>query len=224
MLLLNIVLLTTSTQILASQFAEPLPRFLDSRADTSGGWALSAPSCPSNVQTCDRFCCPSSMDCVRVAPQSHCCPKGTTCEAVYKASPQCADDSWSLWNRTDLKKGDGYFCCLPGQIGTNSNNCVAGNTPVVATLSAQLLSSAAGGPPSASTSVAKSSKTMATSAGESETGVTSSVSVVSTASQSRTGTPTATPAATSSSSANKISAMHQIGLLGGFLIMARMLL
>ncbi|EHL01280.1 hypothetical protein M7I_2748 [Glarea lozoyensis 74030] len=40
MLLLNIVLLTTSTQILASQFAEPLPRFLDSRADTSGGWAL----------------------------------------------------------------------------------------------------------------------------------------------------------------------------------------
>jgi hypothetical protein len=155
MLLSKTILMGADSRVLATQFAEPLPQFLDSRADTSGGRALSTPSCPSNVQTCNRFCCLSSMDCVRVAPQSRCCPKGnlqllsqiglansnagTTCEAVFKASPQCADDFWSLWNRTDLRKSDGYFCCLPRQLGTNSNNCVAGNTPGVASLSAQLV-------------------------------------------------------------------------------------
>lgn len=66
----------------------------------------------------------------------------TACESAMKATPFCADDSWALWNQTNLAAGDGFFCCAAGQIGTQAGECVASDTVVAATLSAVLVSSA----------------------------------------------------------------------------------
>ena len=131
---------------------------LGTRAPTSGGWGLINPTCSEGTQQCDRFCCPTTLECEwDPAAGHHCCPtgsyhfeafclslsdvtySGSNCLAAYQASPQCADDSWSLWRVAKSATGAGYFCCLPDQIGTNAGTCVTGNTPVVATLSASLV-------------------------------------------------------------------------------------
>jgi hypothetical protein len=48
----------------------------------------------------------------------------------------CADSSWVLWNTTTADYPIDFFCCLPGQIGTQSGYCVAptaldGATPAI---------------------------------------------------------------------------------------------
>ena len=57
---------------------------------------------------------------------------------AIQAAPFCADSSWVLWNATNLGT-DGYFCCLPGQQGTQSLTCADANTEVVSSLQAQQL-------------------------------------------------------------------------------------
>jgi hypothetical protein len=65
------------------------------------------------------------------------------CGAALEASPFCADDSWSLWFATKNPSIDneqyGYFCCLPGQVGLMTADCVESDTVVAATLSASLV-------------------------------------------------------------------------------------
>ncbi|RDL36133.1 uncharacterized protein BP5553_06745 [Venustampulla echinocandica] len=202
--------------VFALQLAQPVPQFFDPRGVTSGGWSLQATSCPVDNQLCSgSYCCPASMDCVHVSPQNHCCPKGTTCQAIFVASPQCADDGWSLWNKTTVPKGQGYFCCLPGQIGTNSNNCVAGGTPVVATLSAELLSSATGGVDSSSTPTASPSNSKSPATPKASTTRTGT---------SETSPTSATSAETSKSAADKLYTLEQVGYIGGFAFLVQMML
>jgi hypothetical protein len=118
------------------------PSILFSRNTVSGGgWALRATSCAPTFQLCGHndMCCPANTDCINSGTGNHCCAPGTICRDLIAASPQCADDSWSLWNSTTAKSGQGYFCCLPGQVGTNTGSCVAGGSNVVQTLSASLV-------------------------------------------------------------------------------------
>jgi hypothetical protein len=108
---------------------------------SGGGWAQHATSCAPTFKLCTHgsTCCPGNTDCVESGTGSHCCASGTTCHDLIVAAPQCADDSWSLWNSTTLPSGQGYFCCLPGQIGTNQESCVAAGSNVVPTLNAHLV-------------------------------------------------------------------------------------
>lgn len=108
-----------------------------------GGWALRATSCAPTFQLCgsNNMCCPGKTDCIYSGTGSFCCAPGTICQSLIVASPQCADNSWSLWNSTTAKSGQGYFCCLPGQVGTNGMTCVAAGSNVVQTLSASLVCS-----------------------------------------------------------------------------------
>jgi hypothetical protein len=63
---------------------------------------------------------------------------GSSCLDALQAEPFCADSAWVLWNATMETVGPtGYFCCLPGQIGTQQFNCDSGAVNVAATLSAQ---------------------------------------------------------------------------------------
>jgi hypothetical protein len=64
------------------------------------------------------------------------------CSDAFVSEPFCADSSLTLWNVTNtapLDTPDGtpvYFCCEPGQIGTNNVECVEGSTNLAATLAA----------------------------------------------------------------------------------------
>lgn len=74
------------------------------------------------------------------ANQSH---VATQCTAAFAAVPFCADNSWSLWDAADEaaqeNEQSGYFCCLPGQVGLQTGDCVDSNTEVPASLSASLV-------------------------------------------------------------------------------------
>jgi hypothetical protein len=50
------------------------------------------------------------------------------------STPFCADDSWELWE-TNLGNTS-YFCCLPGQIGLQSLECVYGKQVIEPSLTA----------------------------------------------------------------------------------------
>ncbi len=67
--------------------------------------------------------------------------KDTQCIPALQSVPFCADNTWSMWSAT-LDKTDkhGYFCCLPGQVGLQSGDCVVSGTVVVPSLSAVLVS------------------------------------------------------------------------------------
>ncbi|KAH6677683.1 hypothetical protein B0J14DRAFT_584931 [Halenospora varia] len=219
---LALLLLTSSA--LAIEFAQPVPQLLYGRAlVSSGGWALAATTCPADVQRCSSvFCCSAGSDCKFVGSEYHCCPKGTDCATVLEASPQCADDSWSLWSKTTKPKGTGYFCCLPGQIGTNTGTCVAGSSNVVATLAASLVSSATGvaGSSSASASTkASSTPSAASTTAASSTGTTTGT----TTGTSTSLTTPATPAQTSKSSGGKL-ALGQVGYIGSLALVMKLVL
>jgi hypothetical protein len=128
-----------------------------------GGWPLLATTCPTlSTQCTDGTCCPNSLVCdptsgagfdVRAA----CCPDcslapcpfnekwrvkqtdrkkciAQDCTTALTSTPFCADDSWELWE-TSLGNNS-YFCCLPGQIGLQSLECVSGKQVIDPSLTA----------------------------------------------------------------------------------------
>jgi hypothetical protein len=45
----------------------------------------------------------------------------------HLSNTSCADNSWTLWNTTTADYPIGFFCCLPGQLGTQDGYCVPPN-------------------------------------------------------------------------------------------------
>jgi hypothetical protein len=43
----------------------------------------------------------------------------------FLANTTCADSSWVLWNATTAGYPTDFFCCLPGQLGTDDGSCVS---------------------------------------------------------------------------------------------------
>ncbi|KAH8592590.1 hypothetical protein B0O99DRAFT_629251 [Bisporella sp. PMI_857] len=83
-------------------------------------------SCQSNEVDCGQTvfpyhaCCPSGSFC----PQQYnvnCCPTSANCTATLIQDPQCANQTWDLYDN------NGYFCCHKGRTGyastTNSDGC-----------------------------------------------------------------------------------------------------
>jgi len=157
----------------AAQLAQLVPQDLAKRtAVAGGGWSLAQETCPSDAPQCgSSWCCPTELTCMRTGGADiaeACCPGTTNCVAALQSVPFCADYTWSLWNSTtDTSDAYGYFCCLPGQIGLNSGDCVDAGTVSAATLSAVLIA-----PPAVTASSTASSQSSAT---VSTTSVTSTV-------------------------------------------------
>ena len=61
----------------------------------------------------------------------------TSCVDAISAEPFCADSTWVLWNATTgLFAPTSYFCCLPGQQGTQNMDCESAATEIVSSLQA----------------------------------------------------------------------------------------
>jgi glucan endo-1,3-alpha-glucosidase len=114
----------------------------------AGGWGLTATVCPNDLDVCGGgWCCPTSLTCVQTGGSvlsNICCPGSklyalplpfsadtlnsvaVNCIAAFTASPTCADDTWSLWDKsTGGIVANGYFCCAPGQAGLLDGTCIA---------------------------------------------------------------------------------------------------
>jgi hypothetical protein len=67
----------------------------------------------------------------------------TQCVVPLVSAPFCADNSWLLWTAAVLEdtsnSKSAYFCCLPGQVGLQTGDCVASDAVVAASLSASLV-------------------------------------------------------------------------------------
>jgi len=121
-------------------------------AYAGGGWGLSTTAsdqsgCPVGTTWLDahgwsniNVCCPNGF-----TQQSNgdgnaelvCCPNGSACLDGLELEPFCADSTWVLWNATmQTSETVGWFCCLPGQIGTQTFECDSGAANIPATLSA----------------------------------------------------------------------------------------
>jgi len=129
---------------IASANAEPEPKlaqlvpreqWLKSKRDNilqGGGWALvSSSTCPAGSQDCGSGCCPNSLYCqsggtalVFGADDAACCPDANICSTSLATTPFCADASWELWE--NASGSPPYFCCLEGQLGLQTGECVSG--------------------------------------------------------------------------------------------------
>jgi len=65
------------------------------------------------------------------------CPDESCLDAI-QVTPFCADSSWVLWNSTTSGHAPyAFFCCEPGQQGSNNIECESSDTVIAATLLAQ---------------------------------------------------------------------------------------
>ncbi|KAM7212121.1 hypothetical protein V8F06_012484 [Rhypophila decipiens] len=99
-------------------------------AASPSGWALRKNgSCQSQEVDCGqtvapyRVCCPHASSCPHQY-NAACCPTSANCTESLIPSPNCANETWDLYDN------DGYFCCLPGFLGyaaksTDSNGCAS---------------------------------------------------------------------------------------------------
>jgi hypothetical protein len=119
------------------------------------------------------------------------------CSPGLRTSPFCADDSWSLWDKTQGGiYPDGYFCCAPGAVGLLDGTCIEIDTLVSPTLEAEAL--APGG------AVLSTSTTVASTAVATSVAGTTVVSKITTTSSSvRTSTSTVAAVSSSVSSIDK---------------------
>jgi len=166
----SVILVAFGTGATAQALARLVPQELAGRTSRPvGGFAVLATVdsfCPNDLVDCgsSTMCCPNGLTCAGAQGQqiaSRCCPGTEDCYPPLRASPFCADDSWSLWDATHGGVyPDGYFCCLPGAVGLLDGTCIKEETLVSPTLEALAL---APGGKVISTSTSVASTTIATS-------------------------------------------------------------
>jgi len=150
MVLLTTLFFAAITGTIATEFAQLVPQDFSKRSvNGGGGWALSESGCPVDAPQCgSSWCCPNSLTCIETGSSGiaeACCPGTTQCIDAIQSAPFCADDSWGLFNATLADDDDSeYFCCLPGQKGTQDGSCVSDETVLVASNSAELVIPGAG--------------------------------------------------------------------------------
>jgi len=62
----------------------------------------------------------------------------TSCYSALASTPFCADDSWAMWWISG-PANSGYFCCLDGQIGLTSKQCVSNEEVIASSLTASFV-------------------------------------------------------------------------------------